>query len=140
MPPIFRRRRRAGQNEPNKNEKKVLRQQETERLKRSASLVGDLFPAVSRLSIRMDFMTSQQHSLEQHNRVFAPADACDFLVPCPGRCAGEGAFDLTDRIRSIVETHQQSGEESAVCQEPVALGSEDSCGLQMRCKIEASYQ
>ncbi|MEK7288313.1 MAG: hypothetical protein AAB091_07130, partial [Elusimicrobiota bacterium] len=86
-----------------------------------------------------DFITPQQYPLESQTRVFGPADACDFLVPCPGRCAGEGSFDLTDKIRLAIEARRQNGEEKGVCGESIALGSPDACGLQMRCTIETAY-
>lgn len=139
MPPFIRRRKRGGPPEPNKNEKKILRHQETERLKRCADLLGDVFPSVLRLSIQLDFITPQQHPLERSSRVFSPAETCDFLVPCPGRCGGEGSFDLTDKIKFVIQSHQQSAEETAICQEAIAIGS-DACSLQLRCKIEVAYQ
>lgn len=139
MPGFFRRKKRKGPQGPNKNEKKVLRSQETERLAKSAEVISELFPSIQRLSLQLDFITPQKLQLERQTLVFSPNDACDFLVPCPGRCGGEGFFDLVDKIKSVIEARGKTVEETGVCQESIYPGSPETCGFQLRCKIEAAY-
>jgi hypothetical protein len=47
MPPFFRKKRR-GHSGPNKNQKKVMRSRDTERLVQSVGTLGERFPAVQK--------------------------------------------------------------------------------------------
>lgn len=139
MPPFFRRKRRRGPPGPSKNEKKVLRSQEAQRLTRLAGLINEKFPFLQHLTLELDFITPQQHPLEQQTLVFNPTDTHDFMVPCPGRCAGKGSFDLTDKINSAIQNRQTSAQENEICNEPIDDESPDLCGFQLRCNMKASY-
>ena len=136
--PFFKKRRRSPAG-PNKNQKKIMRGQEASRMAHSAGVMGEKFPSVNQLSILLDFMTPQQYLIDQQTRVLTPADPCDLLVPCPGRCAGEGSFDLLGKIKSVVDSRSTHSESSGVCRQPLYPGSPDLCGSHLRCKIEVSY-
>ncbi|HRY30089.1 MAG TPA: hypothetical protein P5079_08660, partial [Elusimicrobiota bacterium] len=117
MATFFKRKRRRTHTGPNKNEKKVLRGQEADRLVRTAGLMKDRFPSVQRLTVQLDFVTPQQHLLDRQTRVFNPTDVCDFSVSCPGRCGGQGAFDLEAKIKSVIDSRQARAEGSGTCAE-----------------------
>jgi len=123
---------------PSKNEMKVRRGMEADQMTRSAGVMKDRFPAVQKLSIQLDFLTPQGHLMDQQTRVFTPADACDFAVPCPGRC-GRGSFDLAAKVRVVLESRQGRSDSSGTCAETLYPGSKEICGSQLRCRMEAAY-
>lgn len=135
MAQFFKRRAKPG---INKNDQKVQRGKEAAGRSRAAGSLGYRYPSVEKLSVFLDFITPQNQSLAQQVRVFKPSDACDFSVPCPGRC-GCGSYDLAAKIKTVVEAQEKVSESSGVCQEPLYSGSPDICGLKLQCKIEASY-
>lgn len=135
MSPFFRRRSRSG---PNKNEQKVLRGKEAANRTRLAGLLGQRYPSVERLSVQLDFISPQGHSIDHQTRIFWPSDTCDFSVPCPGRCSG-GSYDLAAKIRPVVEGRETLSESSGLCQEPLYGGSPDTCGFRLKCRIEVRY-
>lgn len=139
MAGFFKSNRRRTNSGPNKNEKKVLRGQETERLARSLGLMKERFPSVQHLTIHLEFITPHGDIYERQSRVFGPVDICDFSVPCPGRCGGQGAFDVAAKIRTLVETRQIYIEGTGICREPLYAGSTDICGFQLHCRMEAIY-
>ncbi|MBI4425050.1 MAG: hypothetical protein HY554_15060 [Elusimicrobia bacterium] len=137
MARFFKKRRPKGG--PSKNEEKVTRSREAAARERSMSRLADRFPQVERLSVQLDLVSPQNHPLaERQTRVFRPEDACDFSVPCPGRC-GHGSFDLAAKLESVVETRQPLSESSGTCQEPLYAGSPDVCGVRLNCRIEVAY-
>jgi hypothetical protein len=138
MAQFFKPKRRRTAAGPNKNQKKVLRSQEADNMARTVGVMGQRFPSVQKLTIHLDFLTPQQHLLDQQTRVVTPQDVCDFSVPCPGRC-GHGSFDLAGKVRSVIESHQSRTESSGTCMEPLYLGSKDVCGSSLRCRMEVSY-
>jgi hypothetical protein len=137
MPSFFKKRRR-GPAGPNKNEQKVMRARSAENRARAGGLMGQNFPAVKKLTIRLEFTTPQQHLMDSKTLTLGPSDPCDFTAACPGRC-GSGSFDFSAKVRSVVEGRQSSGESAGVCREPLYPGAADICGLRLQCRIEASY-
>jgi hypothetical protein len=125
---------------PSKNEQKIMREKEAERRAVQAGLLRDRYPAVQKLSIRLDFNTPQGHLLDQQARALGPADVCDFsALSCPGRCSGAGMFDLETIVRQFLSTHQEKAENSGVCRVKFTPGSEEICGIRLQCRLEASY-
>jgi hypothetical protein len=134
MPQPFKKKRRAAPG-PSKNEKKVMR----EKLARAAGTLREVYPSVQSLTVDLEFFTPQHHSLERQTRSFSPSDLCDFVVRCPGRC-GQGSFDLSAKLKSVIESRQTASESKGVCMEPLFDGSKEPCGFELRCSIKAVYQ
>jgi hypothetical protein len=134
MPQPFKPRRRRGPAGPNKNEKKVLREERS----RGGVTLGQMFPTVQKLTVQVDFLTPQEELLDQQTLTFGARDVFGLTLPCQGRC-GSGEFDLSGKVRSVVETRQTQAEGRGVCQEPLFNGSKDPCGFHMRCRIDVSY-
>lgn len=139
MPGFFKSNRRRTNAGPNKNEKKVLRGQKTERLARSVGLIKERFPSIKSLSVQLEFITPQRDIYERQSRLFGPDDVCDFSAACPGRCGGQGTFDVAAKVRTLVETRQTHTEGTGICREPLYAGSSDVCGFQLHCRVEAVY-
>lgn len=136
MAGYFKKRRIAG---PSKNEQKLQREREAEARERSRGRLGDAFPQVERLTVRLELHSPQGAPLaEPETRTWKAPDRTDFAVPCPGRC-GEGSFNLEGKITSMIETHVPSAEASGVCQQPLYAGATEVCGVQLKCKIEVQY-
>jgi hypothetical protein len=135
MAQFFKRRARAS---PNKNEEKVQRSREAASQANFAGVLGQRFPTVERLSVQLEFVNPQSHSVEHQTRLFSASDSCDFKVPCPGRC-GQGSYDLAGKIQAVVDAHESSSEGNGICQEPLYAGSPEVCGYQLKCKIEVRY-
>ncbi|MBI4676288.1 MAG: hypothetical protein HY748_01760 [Elusimicrobia bacterium] len=136
MPPFYKKRRNTG---PSKNDLKVQRNLESERLARSGDTLARRFPSVQRLSIRLEITGPQKQLLAAETRVFGPADRCGFEVACPGRCGG-GRFDLDAKVVAVLSARQTASESSGVCQNPIYAGSSDVCGCRLACAIEAAYR
>ncbi len=123
---------------PNKNQKKVQRDQEASDQTRAAGLLSQVFPSVEKLTVHLDFLTPQQHLMDQQKRVFTPADVCDFSVPCPGRC-GHGSFNLSAKVKSVIDSRETRSEGNGTCMEPTFLGAKELCDFRLRCRIEVDY-
>jgi len=137
MPGYYKKRKRnVG---PNKNEEKVSRSKQSEGLGGLTNSLGARYPSVARLTVRLQFLSPQQHLLGEETRVFNPQDGCDFSAPCPGRC-GVGDFDLAAKISSIVSSGQAVSESNGVCQERLFAGSSDICDCRLQCHMEVAYQ
>lgn len=136
--PFYKKRRRAPAG-PNKNEKKVMRGQADARIARTAGVLGQRFPSLQALTIQLDFITPQQQLMDQQSRAYGPEDVCDFQAACPGRCNGQGSFDLAGKIESTINSRQENAQAAGTCQEPLYPGSPERCGMQLRCRIEAAY-
>ncbi len=139
MPAFFKPRRRRTNSGPNKNEAKVLRRAQAEREARSAGTLKDRFPTVERLVIGLDFITPQQLFFEQETRDFGAADPFDLSVTCPGRCRGEGTFDIVDKIDSVIQARQKRVEATAVCRQPIYFGAAEVCDFKLQVKIDVTY-
>ena len=139
MAQFFKSKRRRGGGGPNKNEKKVMREKQAENQARFARPLSEMYPSVQRLSIQLEFLTPQQHLFDRQVRVFEPSNACDFSVPCLGRCGGQGSFDLESKVSQVISARQTVSTGSGTCQERLYLGPE-ICGFRLQCKIEAVYR
>jgi hypothetical protein len=133
MPTPFKKKRRQAAG-PNKNEMKVMRG----KLTRSAGALKDVYPSVQSLTVELEFFTPQQHSLDRQTRLFHPSDLCNFLVPCPGRC-GRGSFDLSAKLKSVIENRETRSESRGVCAESLFDGSKEPCGIELRCLIKTVF-
>jgi hypothetical protein len=100
--------------------------------------LGQMFPTVQKLSLQVDFLTPQEELMDQKTMTFGAQDVFALTVPCQGRC-GRGEFDLSAKVRSVVEALQTRAEGRAVCPEPLFNGSTDPCGFHMRCRIDVAY-
>lgn len=130
---MFKKKRRAAPG-PNKNEEKVLR----EKRAHSAGLLRDVYPTVQSITVELEFFTPQHHSLDRETRVFYPSTPCSFLVPCPGRC-GNGFFDLSAKLKSVIESKQAFSESKGVCMNPLLDGSKEPCGFELHCRIRLVF-
>lgn len=136
MARYFKKRRPVG---PSKNEEKLQRNREAEARERNLGRLVDQFPQVEQMTIHLDLLSPQQHSLaEPETRVFKSEDRVDLSVPCPGRC-GQGSFNLAGKVTALVEGHETKAEASGICQEPLFAGASDVCGVRLACKIEVQY-
>ena len=136
MAGFFKRRRvRPG---PNKNQQKVLRGRETERLAKSFASLSLRYPSVAKLIVSVSFHSAQQHLLDQQTRTFEPEDSCDFAFPCSGEC-GTGTFKLGPNIDQLTAARQPFLEVTVKCQDRLYTGPRSVCNCEMKCKIEASY-
>jgi hypothetical protein len=100
--------------------------------------LGLMYPPVSTLNIRMEFVSPEGHSLSSEDRQFSPSDLVDFSAPCQGRC-GNGRMDLEGKISQIVNAGQTTCETRGVCQELLYAGANDVCGCELRCVIKVAY-
>ena len=123
---------------PSKNEEKVSRAKELASLSRPSNSLGSRFPGVTRMTVRLEFISNHQQLLSQETRVFGPSDSCNFSAPCPGTC-GVGDFDLAGKVAKVVESRQGLVETSGLCQERLFAGSKDLCGTQLKCRLEIEY-
>jgi hypothetical protein len=139
MAGFYRSKKRRGRPGPSKNEEKVMRREAEARREKSAARLGDLFPAVQSVSLSWKFVTPQQETYDEGARALTAADACDLVLPCPGRCRGQGAFDLTARLRSLADSGRERGEELAVCREPLYAGSPQLCDFRLECRLQVTY-
>ena len=137
MPGIYRKKRRnAG---PSKNEEKVERARQAERLQGGANLLSVRFPDVQSLTVKLTFSGAQGQFLADESRTFGPQDPCSFAVPCPGRC-GVGSFDLAAKIGAIVTNHELESRSSGVCQEKLFAGAADMCQCKLDCVVTVVYR
>ena len=123
---------------PNKNEEKVKRSINAEYRAQSAGTLGSRFPQVERLSVRLTFLSPQQHILGEETRTFKPSDISNFIALCPGRCGG-GSFNIEAKIEEVVTARLPSSESGGKCQQTLYAGSPDICACELKCKMEASY-
>lgn len=123
---------------PSKNEQKVSSRRDADSRAKSAEALGHRYPTVQKMTIKLQFVSPQQHVIDQQTRAYNPQDQYDFSVPCPGRC-GDGAFDLAAKIDGIVEKREPMSESSGACQKPLYAGAAEVCGLQLKCRIEVQY-
>lgn len=130
----FKKRRRPG---PSKNQKKVQRRQVEQREARGGSLLKELHPEVTGLTIHLSYMSPQAELVSEETRRFGPADSTDFSCACPGTC-GVGAFDLREKIGAVIETRESMSESSGKC-ETERFGGIEPCGYVLKCKIEVQY-
>ena len=124
---------------PSKNDEKVQRSKEAERLSGSGNSLGARYPSLQGLSIRLEFLSPHGASLGEETRSFKPNDACDFAAPCPGQC-GVGDFDLVKKIDAMVAAGQPVLEASGKCVQPLFAGSKELCGCELRCRAAAEYK
>jgi hypothetical protein len=124
---------------PNKNEAKVMRSKEVERLGSSGNSLGARFPGVERLVVALQFLSSHQADLGAETRSFGPSDACNFAVPCPGPC-GAGDFNLATKIESVITNRAPASEASGKCGQPLFAGSKDLCGCELKCRLTVTYR
>ena len=130
--------RRRGSGGPSKNEKKVMRSREEERQSRAGGTLAQRYPYVKRLVVHLEFLSPQKHPLSQETRAFEPADICKFSVSCPGRC-GDGSFDLAGKIDAVILAEQTASESSGKCPKPLYAGAAETCGCELKCRLEVSY-
>lgn len=124
---------------PNKNEEKVQRGKEAERLGAASNTLGARFPGVEKLVVTLQFLSSRQADLGSETRAFSPQDPCRFDVACPGPC-GVGDFNLIDKIESVIAARLASSEASGQCEEPIFAGSQELCGCRLNCRLTVSYR
>ena len=127
---------RKGPSGPNKNEQKVMRSREQQ--SRGRSTLSSRFSTVRKITVKLDFLSPQQHVLGQEARTFGSDDACDFTVSCPGQC-GVGAFNLAAKVEQLVTVRQAACDTGGKCQEPLYAGAASVCGCELKCRIEVEY-
>ncbi|MBI4248277.1 MAG: hypothetical protein HY611_02150 [Elusimicrobia bacterium] len=127
----YKRRRHAA---VNKNEQKVLRRG---REAQGGSPLGEIYPGVSRLTLKLRFLSQRQEVVSEQTRDYGPADEVDFSCACPGSC-GVGNFDLTEMVQTRIAAHEPSAEVNMPCKAE-SFGSPAPCGYSLQCGIEVRY-
>jgi hypothetical protein len=130
------RRRKPG---PSKNEEKVSRGKEEERLAHPSNRLGNRYASAERLALAFTLIGNHQELLGQETRNFGREDACDFSVECPGLCGG-GTFDLGLKVSELVASREPSSEFSLICQGKTYAGNATVCGVTLKCRADASYR
>lgn len=140
MPAFFKPKRRRGPAGPNKNQQKVLRRAEAERGARSAGILKERFPSVTSIALHLSFITPQAEVFEERSRTIGAGDVCDFSAPCPGRCGGErGSFDLSEEIKTALDSRRERAEGRLVCQETMNIGTTGVCDFRLEWKSVITY-
>ena len=121
---------------PNKNEEKVQRGVDAQ--SGGGTNLSSRFPTVKRLKITLQFFTAQQLLLDEKVLELGPTDSCRFDAACPGRC-GTGRFDFTEAVSNAVQRRQPVAESGALCQMPLFAGSKETCGCQVKCRMELEF-
>lgn len=129
---------RRGPQGPNKNEEKVQRGKSAENQARLAGALGSRFPSVKRLTVRLRFLDAKGNLLEEKTIALSPPDAAVFKTPCPGRC-GQGSFDFEEKVGQSVAAKLPLSECSAQCPEPLYGTGSETCGCELRCRLELEY-
>lgn len=138
MPTYYNKKKRKNSG-PNKNEEKVQRGKDAERLGASSNSLGARFPGVEKLVVTLQFMSSREADLGTETRSFTPQDPCRFEAACPGPC-GVGEFNLASKIESVIAARLPSAEASGQCEEPLFAGSKELCGCRLNCRLTVSYR
>ncbi|MBI5629922.1 MAG: hypothetical protein HY921_03445 [Elusimicrobia bacterium] len=129
---------RRGPQGPNKNQEKVLRARNAENPARLVGLLGSKFPSVKQMRIHLTFMDARQHILEERDLSLAPSDAAIFTVPCPGRC-GHGTFNFALKAAETIAAQFPLSESGAKCPEALYASSVETCGCEIKCRMEIEY-
>jgi hypothetical protein len=132
MARYFKRRRAPGEN---KNEAKVQRR---ENEGRPGNCLGDLYPNVRQLKIKLRFVTPRQELAGEEDRVITPKDECGLLLSCPGSC-GVGTFNLGAKLTSIIEAGEAASDSSAKCQAERYGSVGEPCGYELQCHVDVEY-
>ena len=122
---------------PSKNDEKVQRGREAERL--AGSSLGARYPSLQSLSLKLVFQSPHGASLGEETRSFKPSDPCDLAAPCPGQC-GAGDFDMAKRIDTMVAAGQPVLETSGKCVQPIYAGAKELCGCELKLRASAEYK
>jgi hypothetical protein len=138
MPGYFKKR-RVNQG-PNKNEEKVRRAEAAANKDRGAQLLGQRFPNVSKLTLRIRFHAHGQDIRPPETLVLEPNAPLRTRIPCPGKCAENGSFELGPTIETAVAGQKARAEGNAACQETLYAGLPETCGCQLNCVIELAYR
>ena len=117
---------------PNKNEERHRRGQTSE------APLGVNFPSVERLVLDLSFFDSRGNFLDKDTRDIHANEGVSLSVPCPGNC-GTGAFNLKDKLDSIVQQRLPSSEGRAKCEE-VLFEAGPTCGCEVRAQINLEYR
>lgn len=123
---------------PNKNEQKVMRGRRAEDEARQAGVLGARFPFLKNLRIHLVFLDANQRMIDEKRLALRSTDAAIFSVSCPGRC-GQGTFDFSGKVAEAVDRRLPVSECGAKCGEPLYAGSAETCGLQIKCRLELDY-
>ncbi len=129
---------RRPQKSINKNFEKQMRREHQERQMRDAGSLNTRFPSVKRLSIQMEFISAEGHTLSSDRRDFEGNDMLDFSAPCQGRC-GNGQMDVAGSVSQTIENHQRSRAIEGICREIIFAGSADTCNCKLRCELAVEY-
>jgi len=123
---------------PNKNEEKVQRAADARNRESSGGALGVRFPFVKRLKVTLQFFTAQQQLLDEKVLDLKASDPYRFDVACPGRC-GTGNFDFSEAVANAVAKRQTLAESGASCRDPLFAGSSETCGCQVKCRMELEH-
>lgn len=121
-----------------KNQARITRRATEERLANRAGSLLTRFPFVERLDIQMEFASSRGELLGSEHRTFQSNDLLNFSVDCPGRC-GNGRMDMETVLTQIFNNRQTSRDVSGRCRETLFAGSDETCNVEIKCKIMTQY-
>lgn len=119
----------------NKNEMKVQRRQDEDR---RGTMLGQMYPNVGRLKVRLAFVTPRGEPAGEETRVIGQRDEANLSASCPGPC-GVGTFNLGAKLASMVEAGETAADSSAKCQAERYGSVGEPCGYELRCHIDVEY-
>jgi len=126
------RRRRPG---PSKNEKKVRRRGEGDPA--AGAPLGQVFPMLSKLSIKFSFTDARGAVVQEESRDFGAGDPCDLAFACPGIC-GVGTFNMVERIERAITENETAFDAVAPCGSPRYGTVSEACGSTFKCSVNLS--
>ena len=136
MAGYFKKRRAAA---PNKNDAKIRRTEAAAARDRSLPLVGQRWPDVSRMTIRLRFHANG-NDIRTESLALGPEMHVQTRIPCPGQCAENGSFEIGPTIDTAVGARQTRAEGNAACQEQLYAGVPQLCGCQLHCVVDLTYK
>lgn len=129
----MRRRPRRFVKKVNKNEAKSRRRQDEGD---TGDQLEHQLPGVQALSLNMTFIGSQDQLVREDRVDFSGDDEVLLSVECPGRCGGQGAYDLAPLLSGAAEGRHPAAEQELACAAERFGFAGTPCGF--RLKVEAS--
>jgi len=138
MPPPPKYRRQRNKQGPNKNQLKVIRNEQEAQQKASAGTLRERFPQVRQVELDLRMETSNGAILEEVKRTIGPDETLLLDVPCQGGC-GNGLFLLREAVENLLQTQQENRDGMAICQAVSYSDPKLPCGTKLYYRIRVSY-
>lgn len=102
------------------------------------AVLGARFPSIKRLKLHLVFLDARQNVIDEKTLMLGPSDAAVFTVSCPGRC-GKGTFNFAGKLEEAAGAGLAFCEASAKCPESLYASSIESCGCEIKCRMDIDY-